>query len=386
LSADYRKGKSLFATTANSFGTGEGVTITPNDVSGLPTGNLVLTFDREVTGKVERIKGAISGSNFVVASGGRGYDGTTEQVHTSPNVEYIYNGADQNDAVDAFVAEHSVAGVHDATKVAMLAGTQTFTGVKTLASPVINTGVSGTAIDTDGTLAANSDTLLPSQKAVKTYVTANGSPADGWIAATGTWTYASATTITVPSGAAALYQKGDRIKLTQTTAKYFVIVTVADTLLTVTGGTDYTVANATITSPYYSHQVNPIGFPTWFNWTPTFSCSGSMTISAGSIGLSKFSLTGTTCTVAINYAAFTLGGSADLSIYFTLPISSVRSASNTANNANAIPIVDGATGKIGQITIKDTTPGSAMIRNTNTSNWTLGSTNSFILGTLIYEI
>lgn len=42
----------------------------------------------------------------------------------------------------------------------------------TITSPVINTGVSGTAIDTDGTLAANSDALLASQKAVKTYVTA----------------------------------------------------------------------------------------------------------------------------------------------------------------------------------------------------------------------
>jgi hypothetical protein len=41
---------------------------------------------------------------------------------------------------------------------------------KTITSPVINTGVSGTAIDIDGTLAANSDTLLASQKAVKTYV------------------------------------------------------------------------------------------------------------------------------------------------------------------------------------------------------------------------
>jgi hypothetical protein len=43
---------------------------------------------------------------------------------------------------------------------------------KTLTSPVINTGVSGTAIDTDGTLAANSDIKLASQKAVKTYVDA----------------------------------------------------------------------------------------------------------------------------------------------------------------------------------------------------------------------
>lgn len=41
---------------------------------------------------------------------------------------------------------------------------------KTLTSPIINTSVSGTAIDTDDTLAANSDTLLASQKAVKGYV------------------------------------------------------------------------------------------------------------------------------------------------------------------------------------------------------------------------
>lgn len=43
---------------------------------------------------------------------------------------------------------------------------------KTLTSPVLNTGVSGTAIDTDGTFAANSDTKLASQKATKTYVDA----------------------------------------------------------------------------------------------------------------------------------------------------------------------------------------------------------------------
>ncbi len=42
----------------------------------------------------------------------------------------------------------------------------------TVTSPVINTGVSGTAVDTDTTLAANSDTKLASQKATKTYVDA----------------------------------------------------------------------------------------------------------------------------------------------------------------------------------------------------------------------
>ena len=152
MSADFRKGKSLFATTSNSFGVGEGVTITPNDVSGLPTGNLVLTFDREVTGKVERIKGAISGSNFVVASGGRGYDGTTEQAHTSPNVEYIYNGADQNDAVDAFIAEHSVAGVHSSATVTSLKAS----------GAVVDTGTSDVTIVTPKAI-ADSAVTTPSK-------------------------------------------------------------------------------------------------------------------------------------------------------------------------------------------------------------------------------
>lgn len=41
---------------------------------------------------------------------------------------------------------------------------------KILTSPIINTGISGTAISTDGTLAENSDNKIPSQKAVRTYV------------------------------------------------------------------------------------------------------------------------------------------------------------------------------------------------------------------------
>lgn len=94
-------------------------------------------------------------------------------------------------------------------------------------------------------------------------------PVSGWIPISDSWTYASATTINVPSGAAALYQIGDKIKLTQTTAKYFIVTAVADTLLTVTGGSDYSVANAAITSPYYSRVEYPFGWPSYFNYTPT---------------------------------------------------------------------------------------------------------------------
>ena len=97
-------------------------------------------------------------------------------------------------------------------------------------------------------------------------------PQDGWLSANETWTYASANTITVPSGAANKYGKGDKIRLKQGGSyKYFYIIGVADTVLTVTGGSDYTVANSAITDNYYSHQMNPFGFtmefacasPTW---------------------------------------------------------------------------------------------------------------------------
>lgn len=88
---------------------------------------------------------------------------------------------------------------------------------------------------------------------------------DGWQLVSDTWTYASADaptfTITVPTGAASLYGVGMRIKLNQTTDKYFIITAVADTVLTVYGGTDYTLANAAISSIYVSLMKAPLGFP-----------------------------------------------------------------------------------------------------------------------------
>jgi len=78
---------------------------------------------------------------------------------------------------------------------------------------------------------------------------------NGWTSVSDTWAYASASTITVPSGAASVYTVGDMVKLTQTTVKYFYITAVADTELTVVGtASTYTVANAVISSVYYATQ------------------------------------------------------------------------------------------------------------------------------------
>lgn len=145
-------------------------------------------------------------------------------------------------------------------------------------------------------------------------------PADGWTAVTDTWTYASASTITVPSGAASLYQNGDRIRLKQGGGyKYYVLTAVADTLLTVAVNTDYTVANAAITDVYYSHQANPIGYPHWFNCVPTTSASGSMTFSIDSNLKAKFCVIGSMCTFTFGFVG-TTGGTPDYYAYVTLPI------------------------------------------------------------------
>jgi hypothetical protein len=144
---------------------------------------------------------------------------------------------------------------------------------------------------------------------------------DGWIPAEQTWTYASATTITVPSGAASRYQKGDKIKITNNSAtKYFYIVGVADTVLTVTGGTDYTVHDSAITNPFFSKIENPQGFPQWFNYSPTWDGSGSMTVTYVGTQEQIFRVQGNSVFVNISGTQLTTGGSASSYVTMTLPV------------------------------------------------------------------
>jgi len=159
----------------------------------------------------------------------------------------------------------------------------TFTGTVTLPSTTSIGNVSSTEIGYVDGVTSSIQTQL------------NGKAnTDGWTPVTDSWTYASATTITVPSGAVSIYKKGDKLKLTQTTVKYFYIVGVADTLLTITGGSDYTLTNAAISSISYSHRLNPIGFPNYFNYLPTVA---NMVVGSGTL-TARFTLNGTvaTCT------------------------------------------------------------------------------------------
>lgn len=145
----------------------------------------------------------------------------------------------------------------------------------------------GSHADVDATtLDVSGATTLTGALTLKSY--------DGWINTADTWTYATATTFTIAGvDRTAQFPKGTKIKLTQTTAKYFYVTSSSfstDTTVTVTGGSDYSLANAAITSPALSYDATPQAFPSWFNWAPTIT---NVTLGNGTL-TAKYSMSGKT--------------------------------------------------------------------------------------------
>lgn len=94
---------------------------------------------------------------------------------------------------------------------------------------------------------------------------------DGYIKAPGTWTFSAGPTLTIPTDGTKRYRKGDKVKLKQGGAfKYFSAIGVASTAIVLTGGTDYTLTNSTITDVYYTHN-SAVDFPSVFNHAPSLS-------------------------------------------------------------------------------------------------------------------
>lgn len=148
-------------------------------------------------------------------------------------------------------------------------------------------GVTG-VID-DDTMATASATTLATSESVKAYVD------NGWLNPNESWSYASPTTINVPSGAASRYQKGMPFKVTANSVELQgYIVGIADTLLTVVGDA---LTDHTFTNNYYAQSGTvPIGFKESFSWTPvvrgsTTEGTGTYTTQQG-----RFSIHGRECT------------------------------------------------------------------------------------------
>jgi hypothetical protein len=144
--------------------------------------------------------------------------------------------------------------------------------------------------------------------------------ANGWIAVTDTWTYASASTITVPAGASTTYSEFSKVKFDQhgVTKKGYINPT-SDTLLTFYAGSDYVIedtATYPITNIYYSNAAMPIGFPDAFNFTGTYSGGSTMTWGTITVNTQKFSIVGKNVIVYADVTG-TTGGTADTILKIT---------------------------------------------------------------------
>lgn len=87
----------------------------------------------------------------------------------------------------------------------------------------------------------------------------------GWELLNATLTYSSAAAPTFVATTSidltAYVGPGDKIWLNQSGSKYFIVVAITSSTITLYGGTDYVLANAAVTSPYVSHAKSPAGFP-----------------------------------------------------------------------------------------------------------------------------
>jgi len=213
---------------------------------------------------------------------------------------------------------------------------------------------------------------------ISDYRIACNSEFDGWRSANETWAYASATTITVPSGATGKYSVGDKVRIYQAnTTKYFYIVGVASTLLTITGGSDYTLTNSTISNPCTSRRATPQGFPGEFAYTPTWT---NLTVGSATQN-TYFRMDGKKVFVryAITLNSSTMGSNPTL----TLPVTAT-SAYKIGAGVGSLYIEDSATaGYIGTTTLGSTTTAIPIIMSTSSTyagNTGLSSTVPFTWG------
>lgn len=147
----------------------------------------------------------------------------------------------------------------------------------------------------------------------------------GWNPFTATVTRTGNFTFTVSGDHALTFPKGTRIRYKDGGSyEYGVVGAVSysnpTTTVTLITNDDYAMAAATITDFYYSYVASPVGYPTWFNYTPTYSG-----FSAVPSGTERFCVLGTEITLVIwNNSA---GTSNATTFSLTAPVISANVAS-----------------------------------------------------------
>lgn len=201
---------------------------------------------------------------------------------------------------------------------------------------------------------------------------------EGWNEANDVWVYASASSFII-SGVdrTSTYTPGTRVRCTNNGSTFYGTVVSSsfsvDTTVTLAPNDDYALNNSTITYPYYSYLPNPQGYPFWFNYTPTYSASGSMTYTSVTTNLAKFSILGQQMTVMVDAVGTTGGTVSD-----TLKVS--LSVNPTIKTTNESPVGYGfVKDTVVQITASvfwNDTGGAIYIRKYDDSNFGLGANRS----------
>lgn len=202
----------------------------------------------------------------------------------------------------------------------------------------------------------------------------SGGRTDGWIDdTTNTWTFVSSTSFKLTGvDRTAVFTPGTRLRLKQGGAyKYFVVVSAAfstDTTVTITGGSDYTLANAAITDNYYSYEANPQGYPGWFNFAPSATgFSGTPTVVTA-----RFSVIGRCVHINVNVTGTSNSGSTG----FTAPIATAQANNDLlgAGVDNSVSLTNPVQGFIGA-----TGTGWSVFKDFAGSGWVAGGTKTFRL-------
>lgn len=345
-----RNATPTFATTLSAGITGPSDTsMSLSSVVGLPTGTgVTLVIDatnasgQSTPSVKETVTGVVSGSTITNLN--RGQDGTTAQAHaTGANVVMWITANLWNDFQAAFLHNHEqLHGNHtsltDANGNAWVDQTATANaanriGVKnnvTGSRPAVQAkGDPNLGLDFTDSNGHNIVSMLSTASAVNDVTIANaatgaapvmqavgsdsnidlyiqgqgasGSPRfygnyDGWNLDADTWVYVSATSFKIAGkNVTARFPTGTKIKVVQGgIAAYFFVTGAAfstDTTVTINAGSDYSLSNTAITSPSYSYETCPQGFPSWFNYSPTLA--GLTSVGTGSI-VARFAMQGKT--------------------------------------------------------------------------------------------
>ena len=200
----------------------------------------------------------------------------------------------------------------------------------------------------------------------------------GWTPSTGTWAYASADsptfTLTVDRDVTSEIGVGNKIKLTQTTAKYFIVTAISysspNTTITLYGGTDYTLANAAISSPCYSYLKSPVGFPmSPAKWTVKVTDANDKQITTPTLntwygGANAFS-TGGNITISVPIGVWRIGWSAyqyvlDTSATITT-MEATLSSSNNSESDEELTASIGGNGASSTMTVRQTTRAETIV-------------------------